>query len=479
MFSGKVDIDEVGAAARTCTIEREGFETVGGYLLSHLGRVPAVGERFDIDGLHVEVLEVERRRIHKVRICAPRARSSRRSEASPSCDEVRLRLAHRPAERRQVDAAQPAGRHKLAIVSDKPQTTRTRILGVQNYPDAQVVFLDTPGIHRPLHRMNVRMVDAAVDTIGEVDVLGLVVDATEPPGKGDQFVARPGARTCTAPVVPDPQQDRSRARSRSCCRSWSGTGRRACSPRSCPVSAATGENVDRLERLLIDRLPEGRAAVSGRLPDRPARAVLRRRDRPREAAAVHARRDSVLERRRRRPVRGADRRAAGCCGCTARSWSTASRRSRSSSAGAATMIKRIGTAAREELERFFDDEGLPRPARPGEVGVARGRPTCSANIGMRPRTDWSSAGACRQSSDRMMMPACWMPLYTTDALILRTYKLGESDRIVVFLTRDRGKKRGVAKNARQSRRRFGGGARADDVRARRRTSSGAARAGAA
>ena len=49
-----------------------------------------------------------------------------------------------------------------------------------------------------------------------------------------------------------------------------------------------------------------------------------------------------------------------------------------------------------------------------------------------------------------------MPLYATDALILRTYKLGESDRIVVFLTRDRGKKRGVAKNARQSRRRFGG-----------------------
>src|SRR5262245_51898864 len=50
-----------------------------------------------------------------------------------------------------------------------------------------------------------------------------------------------------------------------------------------------------------------------------------------------------------------------------------------------------------------------------------------------------------------------MPLYTADALILRTYKLGESDRLVVFLTRDRGKKRGVAKNARQSRRRFGGG----------------------
>src|SRR5258708_11049728 len=77
---------------------------------------------------------------------------------------------------------------KLAIVSDKPQTTRNRILGVKNYPDAQVVFLDTPGIHRPLHRMNVRMVDAAVDTIRDVDVLGLVVDVTEPRGKGDRFV---------------------------------------------------------------------------------------------------------------------------------------------------------------------------------------------------------------------------------------------------------------------------------------------------
>src|SRR3989442_8971166 len=77
---------------------------------------------------------------------------------------------------------------KIAIVSDKPQTTRNRILGVRNDPDAQVVFLDTPGIHRPLHRMNVRMVDAAIDTMREVDVLGLVVDASERQGKGDRFV---------------------------------------------------------------------------------------------------------------------------------------------------------------------------------------------------------------------------------------------------------------------------------------------------
>src|SRR4030095_1723427 len=88
---------------------------------------------------------------------------------------------------------------KLAIVSDKPQTTRNRILGVRNYDDAQVVFLDTPGIHRPLHRMNVRMVDTAVDTIREVDVLGLVVDGSERRGKGDAFVTEL-VKSATAPV---------------------------------------------------------------------------------------------------------------------------------------------------------------------------------------------------------------------------------------------------------------------------------------
>jgi CBS domain containing-hemolysin-like protein len=67
VFSGKVDVDEV-AQRLDVHIERAGFETVGGYLLSHLGRVPVVGERFDIDDLTVEVLDAERRRVNKVRI---------------------------------------------------------------------------------------------------------------------------------------------------------------------------------------------------------------------------------------------------------------------------------------------------------------------------------------------------------------------------------------------------------------------------
>ena len=83
IFSGKVDIDEVSQRLNL-QIEREGFETVGGYLMTHLGRVPARGERIEIDGLIVEVLEMERRRIHKVRIC----RHDRQPASTASHDAV-------------------------------------------------------------------------------------------------------------------------------------------------------------------------------------------------------------------------------------------------------------------------------------------------------------------------------------------------------------------------------------------------------
>ena len=79
---------------------------------------------------------------------------------------------------------------KVAIVSDKPQTTRNRILAVKNYDDGQIVFIDTPGIHRPLHRMNVRMVDAAVETLHDVDAVLLLFDASTKPGHGDEYVSR-------------------------------------------------------------------------------------------------------------------------------------------------------------------------------------------------------------------------------------------------------------------------------------------------
>src|SRR4029453_7060104 len=89
---------------------------------------------------------------------------------------------------------------KVAIVSDKPQTTRNRIVATKNLPEGQIVFVDTPGIHRPLHRLNVRMVDAAVETLREVDVVALIFDASTRPGRGDEYVSNL-LKNLTTPVV--------------------------------------------------------------------------------------------------------------------------------------------------------------------------------------------------------------------------------------------------------------------------------------
>ena len=77
---------------------------------------------------------------------------------------------------------------KISIISDKPQTTRNRIRGILTTTRAQLVFIDTPGIHKPIHRMNEVMVQAATRTFGEVDVILLLVEATERPGAGDRFI---------------------------------------------------------------------------------------------------------------------------------------------------------------------------------------------------------------------------------------------------------------------------------------------------
>ena len=78
VFDGKVDVDEVSQRF-DATIDREGFETVGGYVLTRLGRVPAVGERVEVDGLDVEVLQVDRRRVTKVRVSRPAPKAAEAS----------------------------------------------------------------------------------------------------------------------------------------------------------------------------------------------------------------------------------------------------------------------------------------------------------------------------------------------------------------------------------------------------------------
>jgi GTP-binding protein Era len=98
---------------------------------------------------------------------------------------------------------------KLAIMSDKPQTTRNRILGVYHRPEAQVVFLDTPGIHKPHHRLGEYMNKVATSTIPEVDVVLFVVDGSSPhPGDGDKFVAEAIARSGKQAILVVNKMDR-------------------------------------------------------------------------------------------------------------------------------------------------------------------------------------------------------------------------------------------------------------------------------
>ena len=77
---------------------------------------------------------------------------------------------------------------KIAIMSDKPQTTRNRILCVLTQPDAQIVFLDTPGVHKPLHKLGEYMANTVENTLKEVDAILFVVDVTEKFGAGERFI---------------------------------------------------------------------------------------------------------------------------------------------------------------------------------------------------------------------------------------------------------------------------------------------------
>lgn len=79
---------------------------------------------------------------------------------------------------------------KLAIVSPKPQTTRDLILGIVTLPDAQILYLDTPGIHRPIHKLGEHMVRIAEETIADADIVLWLVDGSAPPTDEDEHIAQ-------------------------------------------------------------------------------------------------------------------------------------------------------------------------------------------------------------------------------------------------------------------------------------------------
>ncbi len=155
-------------------------------------------------------------------------------------------------------------KEKIAIVSDKPQTTRTRILGVAHVEGAQIVFLDTPGFHEPHHLLNRRMVRTTLDTFDDADVLYVVVEATSQPGPGDLAVidhVRQAVAKQPRPVVLVINKVDLVNKSRilplmdQYLRIFPWT-------ELVPVSAETADNVDRLLTVTVSLLEEGEATYS-------------------------------------------------------------------------------------------------------------------------------------------------------------------------------------------------------------------------
>ena len=141
---------------------------------------------------------------------------------------------------------------KVSIVSDKPQTTRHRVMGVLTRPDAQLVFVDTPGLHKPVTALGERVNATALESLADVDVTCLVIDATKPFGSGDEWVARhlDMARSIVIlnkidAVKPDRVVAQLAAASQLGAADYF------------PVSARTGKGIAGLVEYLVGRLPEG------------------------------------------------------------------------------------------------------------------------------------------------------------------------------------------------------------------------------
>lgn len=162
---------------------------------------------------------------------------------------------------------------KIAIMSDKPQTTRNKIQGVYTEEDAQIVFIDTPGIHKPKHKLGDFMMKIAQNTLREVDIILFMVNAEEGPGRGDEFIIEKLQHT-KQPVFliinkidqihPDellPLIDKYRTMYPFA--------------EIIPISALEGNNVDALARTVKKYLPEGpQYYPSNQITDHPERFIM-------------------------------------------------------------------------------------------------------------------------------------------------------------------------------------------------------------
>jgi GTP-binding protein Era len=241
---------------------------------------------------------------------------------------------------------------KVSIVSDKPQTTRHDIVGVLHDPRGQIVFVDTPGIHKPAHEMNQRMARAVRAAIEDVDLVLLLIDGAAAFGAGEKFAlemvkaAKPRALLAINKI--------DRLRKPDLLPIMERYGKAHEFLEIVPISARTGENLDLLVGLLVGHLPSGEARYGPELVT----------DRTERFLAAELVREKVLERTREELpyatavlVRSFDERERARAGRVRIEADILVEKA--SQAGiivgkGGQLLKEIGTAARLDIERLLD-----------------------------------------------------------------------------------------------------------------------------
>ena len=162
---------------------------------------------------------------------------------------------------------------KVAIMSDKPQTTRNRIMGIVNGEDNQMIFIDTPGIHKPRHQLGEIMVKAAESTFSEVDVIVWVVDVTKELGGGDEYIAERLSKIKTPVILALNKIDLiSKGKLLLALVRFNELREFAA---VVPISALSGENLIGLTGELTSRLPKGpRYFPEDMVTDQPERLIM-------------------------------------------------------------------------------------------------------------------------------------------------------------------------------------------------------------
>lgn len=239
---------------------------------------------------------------------------------------------------------------KVAIVSKKPQATRNRILGILTRPEVQIVFVDTPGIHRPVHKLGEYMLKAARQVVPDADVVCFVVEVNVLPTEEDRLVAELLARNCPSPVVlvmnkldlllPAQVQSHVDAyRALGEFEDWM------------MVSATRGDNLEKLLAMVIARLPLGpRYYPEGQVTDLTERFIASELVREQVLRHLHQEVPHAIavvvdEFKERRP---------GLTYIAATIYVEKDSQKGIVLGAKGSMLKRLGTAARQEIERTLN-----------------------------------------------------------------------------------------------------------------------------